>query len=331
MSHLISDIAEQEKIRENVREIMSPIEVIAPTASLLEVDETFNRIGNTILAVVDESCRPLGIIYRSRINELFGMRLGRELFEKRLVSEYMDTDYYQFEDTTSLPDVAAKMTVDSGDEYLTQHFLIVQRGVVIGVGTAKRLLNVINEAKIRQAIHSNPLTLMAGQVPLSELQDKLRREQTPYSVVYFDLDHFKVFNDCYGHRRGDEAILLLADILREQQTKNTYLFHIGGDDFEAILLNDDVVAWATEVKNQFESRVVSLYDQEHAADGCITGLDRFGQERSFPLMTVATAIILPAYTQQSAQKVSSWTAIAKKQAKTTGEVCVFHGGLVAVG
>lgn len=312
-----------------VQEIMDPIKVVSPQLNMVELGEMFATMSESIVAVVDHCCRPLGVMYRSRVNELFGMRLGRELFEKKPVSQFMDTDFYQFEHQTLLTDVAANMTDRDDSEYLTQHFLIVQHGILLGVGTARQLLKVISHERIKRAIHSNPLTTLPGQVPLSELQAKLRGEEMPYSVVYFDLDHFKVFNDQYGHRRGDDAILLLANVLREQGDRDHLPFHIGGDDFEVIVLAEDAVPWATQIKQRYEEQVIALYDDLHREANCIVGLDRYGQSRRFPLMTVATAVILPEYTDKCAQQVSSWTAVAKKCAKRTGEVCVFQQALVA--
>lgn len=311
-----------------VQEIMEPIKVVSPELNMMQLGELFADISESIVGVVDNHCRPLGVMYRSRVNELFGMRLGRELFEKKPVSQFMDKDFYQFEHQTLLTDVASEMTDHGDSEYLTQHFLIVQQGILLGVGTARKLLKVINHERIKRAIHSNPLTTLPGQVPLSELQAKLRGEEMPYAVVYFDLDHFKVFNDQYGHRRGDEAILLLANVLRDCSDRDHLPFHIGGDDFEVVVLADNAVAWASQIKRRYEQQVVSLYDQVHREANCIVGLDRYGQSRRFPLMTVATAVILPEYTDKCAQQVSSWTAVAKKCAKRSGEVCVFEQELV---
>lgn len=311
-----------------VQEIMEPIKVVSPQLNMMELGEMFADMSESIVGVVDSHCRPLGVMYRSRVNELFGMRLGRELFEKKPVSQFMDTEFYQFEHQTLLTDVASEMTDHDDSEYLSQHFMVVQNGILLGVGTARKLLKVINDARIKRAIHSNPLTTLPGQVPLSEMQAKLRGEEMPYSVVYFDLDHFKVFNDQYGHRRGDDAILLLANVLRECSDRDHLPFHIGGDDFEVVVLAGDAVDWATEVKHRYEQQVVDLYDEPHREANCIVGLDRYGQSRSFPLMTVATAVILPEYTDKCAQQVSSWTAVAKKCAKTTGDICVFEQELV---
>lgn len=50
------------------------------------------------------------------------------------------------------------------------------------------------------------------------------------SLLYVDLDHFKVVNDTYGHQIGDEALMTVADVLRER-FPNDLTARLGGDEF----------------------------------------------------------------------------------------------------
>lgn len=58
----------------------------------------------------------------------------------------------------------------------------------------------------------------------------LRSGLGPVSLVYFDLDYFKTVNDTYGHQVGDQALVLMAKLLREA-FPNDLATRLGGDEF----------------------------------------------------------------------------------------------------
>jgi diguanylate cyclase (GGDEF)-like protein len=64
-----------------------------------------------------------------------------------------------------------------------------------------------------------------------------RRYQTPLSVVLFDIDHFKLLNDKFGHRVGDSVLQAVARISRERMREADGLARYGGEEFIAILPN----------------------------------------------------------------------------------------------
>ncbi|WP_417155400.1 GGDEF domain-containing protein, partial [Pediococcus acidilactici] len=62
----------------------------------------------------------------------------------------------------------------------------------------------------------------------------------PVAMVMFDIDHFKLFNDQYGHQVGDNVLKyvaqLFSDELFERKT-NAQLFRVGGEEFTIIFRN----------------------------------------------------------------------------------------------
>ena len=62
----------------------------------------------------------------------------------------------------------------------------------------------------------------------------------------FDLDHFKEFNDTYGHPAGDRLLKATTAAWREQVRSGDLLARLGGEEFGLLLINCDT-ARATEV------------------------------------------------------------------------------------
>jgi diguanylate cyclase (GGDEF)-like protein len=61
----------------------------------------------------------------------------------------------------------------------------------------------------------------------------------PVSLIIFDIDHFKRYNDTYGHPMGDEALKKIADILRSTTRKTDIPARYGGEEIAVILPKTD--------------------------------------------------------------------------------------------
>ncbi len=65
------------------------------------------------------------------------------------------------------------------------------------------------------------------------------RLQVPFSVCMFDIDHFKAFNDTFGHPAGDRVIATVAKIISSHLQRTTdFVARYGGEEFVAFLVGD---------------------------------------------------------------------------------------------
>ncbi len=113
-------------------------------------------------------------------------------------------------------------------------------------------------------------------------------------IIYFDFNDFKPFNDIYGFRQGDRAILIFSELLQKRYPKNSFIAHIGGDDFFVGLTDfafEDVFKLTLDVQNEFEYSAKNLYSKEDKEIGYIVSKDRFGTTRNFNLLSVSCSII----------------------------------------
>lgn len=65
--------------------------------------------------------------------------------------------------------------------------------------------------------------------------DRIRRYPHPITVVFIDVDNFKLINDLFGHRIGDEVLRAIASELRSQLRKTDTIGRLGGDEFALLL------------------------------------------------------------------------------------------------
>jgi diguanylate cyclase (GGDEF)-like protein len=139
----------------------------------------------------------------------------------------------------------------------------------------------------------NPLTQLPGNVQVQDEVSRRVAKGEPFALVYIDLDNFKAFNDHYGFLRGDEAIKLLARCIGDAVDTNTqesFVGHVGGDDFVAIAAPDAAEHLAAAIIDNWDQRVPDLYDQEDAARGYIEVVDRRKKLHRFGFVTVSIGI-----------------------------------------
>lgn len=90
------------------------------------------------------------------------------------------------------------------------------------------------EEQLAALANHDPLTGLANRHALLKHFDTLKNAG-PLCVAFIDLDDFKVVNDTFGHRSGDELLIQLSQRLREACPEGSVVGRLGGDEFVLLL------------------------------------------------------------------------------------------------
>ena len=97
------------------------------------------------------------------------------------------------------------------------------------------------QVMVRQLSLTDDLTGLLNRRGFHTLAEQhlrvVRRHKVPSVLLLGDLDHFKQINDSLGHQRGDEALIDMANLLRETFRESDIVARLGGDEFAVIATN----------------------------------------------------------------------------------------------
>jgi diguanylate cyclase (GGDEF)-like protein len=140
----------------------------------------------------------------------------------------------------------------------------------------------------------SPLTGLPGNIRIQEEIERMVKEGRPFAVLYTDLDNFKAYNDQKGFVRGDQLIkttaLIVQDAVVEFGGTDSFVGHVGGDDFVAIVPPDVAEEVAKRIVERFEDRIPAFYDQEDLDRGFVEVEDRKGVMQKVPLVSVSVGV-----------------------------------------
>jgi len=128
------------------------------------------------------------------------------------------------------------------------------------VGERTAALEQANLRLVEQA-HSDPLTGVGNHrhfiVQLGEAWKRHQGSARPLSLLLIDVDHFKAYNDHFGHLAGDDALCAIAHAMHAQLRGTAMLARYGGEEF-VVLLPDCDIAAAARVGERLRAAVTAL-------------------------------------------------------------------------
>lgn len=142
---------------------------------------------------------------------------------------------------------------------------IVRRATVVGEQFSMALANLRLRETLRNQSIRDPLTGLFNRRYTEETLDReirrAEREQSELSVLMLDVDHFKDFNDRFGHAAGDHVLRSLGGILNAQTRGSDIASRMGGEEF-LILLPGSGVMHAQQKAEQLRAALHTL-DLQH--------------------------------------------------------------------
>ncbi len=124
--------------------------------------------------------------------------------------------------------------------YKALDFGMVIDAILLSLALSDRL-KISNEQKLiaEQASRTDVLTGLMNRRAYYEISanevHRSKRYGGKLSLMFLDIDHFKMFNDTYGHDIGDTVLEHFAKILLKMKRKDDYAFRLGGDEFLLLL------------------------------------------------------------------------------------------------
>jgi diguanylate cyclase (GGDEF)-like protein len=113
----------------------------------------------------------------------------------------------------------------------------------LALAIAENLALALANVKLRETLQSqairDPLTGLYNRRYLEETMDRelhrARRQKTSLGVVLMDLDHFKDFNDTFGHAAGDALLSALGDLMKARVREEDIACRYGGEEFLLVM------------------------------------------------------------------------------------------------
>lgn len=153
-------------------------------------------------------------------------------------------------------DITIPLTADAEDVAMTVGYAYVMFSSFSVIGlfcmffTLKRSNNLTKELELKveertlllnELAYTDSLTKIANRRYFDEVSKATINDKDvtlPIALIFYDLDHFKAINDCFGHDIGDECLVAVVNAVSQAlRQKSDFHARIGGDEFAIILKN----------------------------------------------------------------------------------------------
>lgn len=152
----------------------------------------------------------------------------------------------------SFYDEALTITPVADDNGTITHFVAIKEDITLEKAAARELERLATTDPL-----TGSLNRRAFMEAVQHELDRVRRYETPASILMLDLDHFKRVNDEFGHAAGDTVLKhFVTQVVATLRSSDT-VGRIGGEEF-AILLPETDLAGACDMAERIRTRVAAL-------------------------------------------------------------------------
>ncbi|WP_229837812.1 GGDEF domain-containing protein [Cellvibrio zantedeschiae] len=135
--------------------------------------------------------------------------------------------------------------------------------------------------------------------------ERTRRGTQPLSMILLDIDHFKKFNDTWGHETGNHALVHIANLIKVAVRKLDFPCRFGGEEFVILLPNSDLrqaANVAERLREMIATTPLHLTGQAPISITASLGVDQFSSTHSET-------------SQDFVQRVDSWLYKSKDKGR----------------
>lgn len=131
---------------------------------------------------------------------------------------------------------------------------------------------IISELEsLKKEVYLDPLTGTGnrryGEMILATRLFEWKSHGVPFGVIFLDIDHFKSFNDRYGHKIGDEVLIMAGKTITNLLRRMDVVARWGGEEFVIVLQNitaDFLVSAAERLRRFIEKSFLMVGDEQLA-------------------------------------------------------------------
>lgn len=280
--------------RQRLRAAIRSLGHALKTAQWEALDQSQGLIRNALLLTL-VTCA-VGLVFGVTFTVLFSRSLARSLQQFKAATQMIGKGRY--DDLLPL-----KTTDEMGD--LAESFRWMSHRL--------KELEEVN-------LDANPLTRLPGNLAIEKaLLTRLQRQRR-FAFCHVDLDNFKAFGDHYGYARGSEVLKMVGQILErlgESGRQDTFIGHIGGDDFVLICPPERASGLCQQIIKEFDAAIPDFYDADDRGRGYIISRDRNEVVQQFSIMTMSIAVVTNERRDiTSPMQVAEVAAQLKKYAKS---------------
>lgn len=155
------------------------------------------------------------------------------------------------------------------------------------------ILNIMKLLYVNRRV--SPLTGLPGNVQIQAEMKKRFSLKEKFTMMYLDLDNFKAYNDVYGFMKGDEIIKFTSRVIlrnvHNEEIQDSFVGHIGGDDFIAIVSGQDCENICQNIVAEFDANVKKYFTEEDIKRGYLEVANRKGIMEQFPITSISIGVV----------------------------------------
>lgn len=131
--------------------------------------------------------------------------------------------------------------------------IFISLGVYFWIHHNNRIMKALQERACTDAL-TGAANRQKLECDIDLMRKRVERYHIDFSMVIFDIDHFKNVNDSFGHTAGDSVLIELTQIVQEQIREIDNLYRYGGEEF-VILLSDTDISGATATAEKIRQAI----------------------------------------------------------------------------